>query len=715
MKTLHLRYHSKTTHWLRLAVSLVFSVVGAESLQAQLTWGVGGAGGAGTWDTTTLNWWNGAANVAWNGGSAVFAGTGATVTSTFPGPAASSLVFNAPGYTIQSGWVTGSASGLTVTTNSDATIGSTLSKATAGPTLTKNGAGMLAVSGTNFFQNLQIDAGEYRVAGTSSLFFSNVTLANAPEVVVTLGGSRNSNDIRSLAGGGANGGIVQPDAQARTVTLTLWRGGSFGGVLQDNGAGKLALTIFESGTPVVLAAANTYSGLTTVNLGTLAFAGAGSALNTAASIASSGTFRLDNSAGALADRFSDTAPVTSAGGRLELLGHSVTPVNEQLGTLTYRAATKLAVTSSGAAALLTFAGASRTNRGTLEVTGSGRATWRGIAGLLSSGSAAGEIQGGTLSADVSEFVMTNRNALTIGSSIGQTVEGTGLTKTGAGTLTLTGSNSYSGNTAIIEGTLAVSSDGNLGTGSAVEINGGTLLATTSFSSAKGLSNGISQVGKVDTAGNQVSFSGARAGTIDKRGIGTLTLPMGATGSNLVSEGTLSLPNAVSGTGQLFGGTLRAAGTLNSISLLKSSTLDLGGAGAATLASGLSLSGGSGAQLTIDFGVGSGSSDHWSITGAFPFLSPSSDPLFLFDFRNLGGVTTAADYLLIDNVLGSPVALFALAFAPSALSAGWSGIFTSTPTAISVRFTTVPAPEPGSALLLAAGAVAVFGWRPPRRN
>jgi hypothetical protein len=65
-------------HILTFATALAF---GAGSAFGQLTWGVNGAGGTGTWDTTGLNWWNGIDNVAWSsGGEAIFGGTAGAVT-----------------------------------------------------------------------------------------------------------------------------------------------------------------------------------------------------------------------------------------------------------------------------------------------------------------------------------------------------------------------------------------------------------------------------------------------------------------------------------------------------------------------------------------------------------------------------------------------------------------------------------------------------------
>lgn len=72
----------------------------AATASGQLIWGVNGLGDSGTWNTSSLNWWNGTANVAWpNGGQAIFDGTPGTV-SIGSNVTASKLTFNVPGYVV---------------------------------------------------------------------------------------------------------------------------------------------------------------------------------------------------------------------------------------------------------------------------------------------------------------------------------------------------------------------------------------------------------------------------------------------------------------------------------------------------------------------------------------------------------------------------------------------------------------------------------------
>lgn len=121
-----------------------------------------------------------------------------------------------------------------------------------------------------------------------------------------------------------------------------------------------------------------------------------------------------------------------------------------------------------------------------------------------------------------------------------------LVKTGAGSLTLTGDNSYSGGTQLQGGTLGAGSSTALGTGALAMSD-----ATTLQAAADGLSlaNAItlSGIGNIDTQAYGLTLSGAMtdgatAGGLAKLGTGTLTL---------------SGANAYSGPTGVMAGTLRA--------------------------------------------------------------------------------------------------------------------------------------------------------------
>lgn len=73
----------------------------------------------------------------------------------------------------------------------------------------------------------------------------------------------------------------------------------------------------------------------------------------------------------------------------------------------------------------------------------------------------------------------------------------GLNKIGPGTVTLTGTNTYTGGTDISGGTLSVASDASLGNG-VLSFNGGTLNATASFATGRDATLGASGGGFLPT-------------------------------------------------------------------------------------------------------------------------------------------------------------------------------------------------------------------------
>jgi outer membrane autotransporter protein len=108
-----------------------------------------------------------------------------------------------------------------------------------------------------------------------------------------------------------------------------------------------------------------------------------------------------------------------------------------------------------------------------------------------------------------------------------------IQKTGAGTLLLSGANTYTGGTALNEGTIAVSNNAALGTGSLAMANGTTLQANSAVSLANNVS--VAGASTVNTNVNNMGLSGniTGAGGFTKTGAGTLTL----SGTNTYSGGT----------------------------------------------------------------------------------------------------------------------------------------------------------------------------------
>ena len=134
-----------------------------------------------------------------------------------------------------------------------------------------------------------------------------------------------------------------------------------------------------------------------------------------------------------------------------------------------------------------------------------------------------------------------------------------LVKTDLGTLTLSGVNTYTGGTAVKSGTLQVSQNLNLGAAAgALSLDGGTLAATASFSTARaitlGVGSGINVVGGATDLGVTSAIGGS--GALTKLGTGVLTLQAdnGYAGGTTITAGTLQLGAGAGGsaTGSILG-------------------------------------------------------------------------------------------------------------------------------------------------------------------
>jgi autotransporter-associated beta strand protein len=136
-------------------------------------------------------------------------------------------------------------------------------------------------------------------------------------------------------------------------------------------------------------------------------------------------------------------------------------------------------------------------------------------------------------------------------TISAIIAGTTLRKSGAGTLILSGTNTYTGATTIAGGTLSISADGNLGTApgaataGSLTLTGGTLAttATMTLASNRGIALGTGG-GTINAAtGTTLTYGGIIAGAnlLTKSGSGTLVL----SGTNTYSAGLTITDGSVS--------------------------------------------------------------------------------------------------------------------------------------------------------------------------
>ena len=240
------------------------------------------------------------------------------------------------------------------------------------------------------------------------------------------------------------GGRITPGATSGVTTLTL--GGinagnnTISGVLADNGAGKLAVAIAGRGV-WILSGASTFSGNTTVTGGKLILK------NSAALQMSTLSLAIDNGVAFAAGLGSATLGGLTGSGMLALQDQASSPaaVNVSVGnngtSTTYGGILSGAgsLTKVGAGTLLlansnTYTGGTSINAGTLQLGD----------GISVNGSVSGNIT------DKAALVFANPNSQTYSGVI----SGAGsVVKTAAGTLVLSGANTYTGGTTINAGTL----------------------------------------------------------------------------------------------------------------------------------------------------------------------------------------------------------------------------------------------------------------------
>ncbi|WP_379062495.1 autotransporter-associated beta strand repeat-containing protein [Mesorhizobium sp. UC74_2] len=188
----------------------------------------------------------------------------------------------------------------------------------------------------------------------------------------------------------------------------------------------------------------------------------------------------------------------------------------------------------------------------------------------------------------------------------------GLTKTGAGTLTLSGQNDYTGTTTISQGTLGASVAHSFSARSAVSVAAGASLDLGSLDQIIGTLSGAGSVAlgsgnlTVDETSNS-TFSGSLSGggSFTKSGSGKLMLSGTSTytGQTFVKQGTLSVNGSIASSAGITvetGGTLGGTGTLASVTVANGGTLAPGNSiGTVTIAGNLVMGAGSTYAVELD--------------------------------------------------------------------------------------------------------------------
>jgi autotransporter-associated beta strand protein len=360
-----------------------------------------------------------------------------------------------------------------------------------------------------------------------------------------------------IGNGGSTGSLSTSSAITNNGTLvfnrsnTITQGTNFASVIAGTGN-----VIKDGSGTLVLSGANTYTGATTISLGTLTVSGgsaiadtgavsveSGAVLNlgaseTIGSLAGAGNIALgantlttgrDNSSTTLSGVISGASGALTKDGTGTL---TLTGVNTRSGMLTINAGT-VNVTGTGtlgansaSVTLADVAGA------TLDFTGISAS--RQIGALAGGGSSGGNIVLGGFTTYFGAGLAGN-------STYGGIISGTGtISYSGTGTQTLTGNNTFDGKTGISSGVLSISSISSVG-GGASSVGNATSAATGRLDIGSTTTTGtLLYTGSGHSTDRVVNLAGASGGgTLDASGSGALVFTSGFT-ATVAGAKTLTL-------------------------------------------------------------------------------------------------------------------------------------------------------------------------------
>lgn len=454
-------------------------------------------------------------------------------------------------------------------------------------TTTGTYSGNLSSTGSAATVNVSSPGQIITFTGTNSGFIGTTNIQGTTTLNIGGAAALPPGPLTMAAGSTLQAGVSFSSSSASAITLTgsdTFDSQSFTMTLSRPITGSGSFTKIGTGT-VILAGINNYSGTTTVSAGTLQGNASLPSLQGNISIAGGASLVFnETSTGTYSGNLSGAGSLVVQGGSTLIMNGNNNP--SFTGPTTMNSSTTLQLASS-------------TALGTGTVTLS--------TGILQSGTANLLLPNTITVTGTSNTIDTNGNSMTLSGVIQGS--GGGFTKTGAGTLFVTGtSNTYSGGTIVNQGTLQ---------GSSSTLQGAFTI----------------------TSPGQLTFN--------QTTIGTSAIPISGNG-NLTVQGGSTL--TMTGNSSTFTGT---AQVINSSTLIMNGNLQ---GGAVTVAAGSVLGGsgtiGGGSTILGQLAPGVGGSGTLSVNGALTF---SGTPSFLVTFTptTSGSVVATGLATLAGNVIATP--------------------------------------------------------------
>ncbi|NBR94666.1 MAG: hypothetical protein EBT44_07665, partial [Actinobacteria bacterium] len=350
----------------------------------------------------------------------------------------------------------------------------------AGTTLTTTSNGSISFAGTvTGIQALSITTN-----GTGDTTFTGSVGATNSPTSITI-----STDVLTAAAIKVSGNLSLTNIGASEIS----------GIISD-GTSAASLTKAGVGT-LTLSTANTYTGNTTINAGTLVTS------NLLDTLAINGTITVASGATYQVNETDTVGPITGSGSIVLASGKTLTTVVNSITSFDGIISGAGNLTKSGTSTLTlsgtnTYTGKTNIAQGVLAISsdsnlGAAPASYVSDQLTIANTYTLSLADGVTINANRGinlggASIITNTGTSTILSII----SGTGLTKSGTGTLTLSGNNTYTGATSISAGTLAITHGNGLGT-----TDGAT---TVSSGAALSISGGITVAEPITIAGTGVS-------------------------------------------------------------------------------------------------------------------------------------------------------------------------------------------------------------------